>query len=84
MTDDNEQALYVCPRTEELETPNPAAVTGHCDMCHVDIYMMPHAPTHMPKVCWPCATKEMAKELKNDPTGTTITFLPGKAARQVH
>jgi hypothetical protein len=74
--------LYFCWRIEDMPNPRPEAIVGRCDYCECEIYMMPGAPTRMPKVCHPCGAAAMAAAIATADDGDTIMFLPGAAVRK--
>jgi hypothetical protein len=80
MTEDIE--LYLCWRVEDMPNPRPEAIIGRCDSCGCKIYMMPGAPTRMPKVCHPCGAAQMAAAIATMDIDDTITFMPGAVARE--
>jgi formylmethanofuran dehydrogenase subunit E len=71
-------SIYVCGRVADISDPKPESTVGECNTCKEKIYKMPHAPTHMPIICWQCAY-DMIKELDQD---DEIAFFPGEMARR--
>lgn len=56
-----EEGVYLCARAEDVPDFFGDSLYGVCSECGERVIYRPHGPTHLTKVCLPCALPELAK-----------------------